>query len=63
MKVKLNPNKRVVSEIKKKLKGNGGFCPCSLINSEDTKCMCKVFRDQVERGEKGFCHCGLWYVE
>lgn len=60
MKVKLNPNKKVVSEIKKKLKENGGFCPCSLINSEDTKCMCKAFRDQVERGEAGECHCGLY---
>lgn len=62
-KVKLNSNEKIVSEIQQKLKENSGYCPCSLVNSEDTKCMCKAFRDQVERGEKGFCHCGLWYVE
>lgn len=63
MKIKLNPDKKKVSEIKKKLKTNGGFCPCSLINSDDTKCMCKAFRDQVARGEAGECLCGLYIAE
>ena len=60
MKVIINPDEEYVSEIKKMLKSNGGYCPCQLTRSKDTKCKCKSFRDQVERGEAGACHCGLW---
>lgn len=56
MKVKINDNKELVNEIRTKLKENNGYCPCSLIKSEDTKCMCKEFRNQ----ELGECHCGLY---
>lgn len=27
------------------VKSNDGYCPCSLIKNEDTKCMCKEFRE------------------
>ena len=50
----------MVTEIKKKLKENGGYCPCRLTKNEDTKCPCKEFREQTETGE---CHCGLYYKE
>lgn len=56
MKVKINDNKELVNEIRTKLKENNGYCPCCLIKSEDTKCMCKEFRNQ----ELGECHCGLY---
>jgi ferredoxin-thioredoxin reductase catalytic subunit len=56
MKVKINDNKELVNEIRTKLKENNDYCPCSLIKSEDTKCMCKEFRNQ----ELGECHCGLY---
>lgn len=56
MKVKINDNKELVNEIRTKLKENNDYCPCSLIKSEDTKCMCKEFRNQ----ESGECHCGLY---
>ena len=54
--IKLNTNKELVDDIKSKLKLNNGYCPCSIIKSEDTKCMCKEFREQ----EYGECHCGLY---
>lgn len=63
MEIKLNPDKEFVQEIRKQLKANSGYCPCSLVKSEDTKCRCKEFRQQIERGEAGYCHCGLWYAE
>lgn len=63
MKVKINPDKDYVEEIKHKLKNNSGYCPCRLTKTEDTKCMCKEFKEQVQRGEKGYCHCGLYYFE
>ena len=45
MQIKLNNNKELVKEIRKKIKENGGYCPCSLIKNEDTKGMCKEFRE------------------
>ena len=57
--IKLNPNKAVVEEIKTKLKANDGYCPCRITKSQDTKCMCKEFREQTS----GECHCGLYIKE
>ena len=54
--IKLNPNKAVVEEIKTKLKANDGYCTCRITKSQDTKCMCKEFREQTS----GECHCGLY---
>ena len=54
--IKLNDDELLVKEIKIKLKENSGFCPCRLVKNEDTKCMCKEFREQ----ESGECHCGLY---
>lgn len=63
MKVTTNPDKEFVKEIKAQLKANNGYCPCSLIKNKDTKCMCKEFRDMIERKESGTCHCGLYVCE
>lgn len=63
MVIKQNPDKEYATEIKRKLKENGGYCPCSLVKTEDTKCRCKEFRQQIKRNEAGYCHCGLWYAE
>lgn len=57
MKIVLNPDAAVVKEIRDGLKRTGGYCPCRVVKSEDTKCMCKEFREQTEEGE---CHCGLY---
>lgn len=54
--ISLNSDTIIVSEIKEKLKENDGYCPCSLVKTPDTKCMCKEFRLQ----ESGMCHCGLY---
>ncbi len=62
MEIKLNPNKEIVDIIKKGLKEKNGYCPCKIEISEDTKCMCKEFRDQIaDENFEGFCHCMLYY--
>lgn len=61
--VKLNPDTELVTEIKKKLKENNGYCPCRISKTPDTKCMCKEFRDMIKSGESGMCHCGLYVIE
>lgn len=54
--IKLNPDKEVVKEVRKALMENNGYCPCVIEQTEDTKCMCKEFREM----ESGECHCGLY---
>ena len=62
IKVTTNPDKEFVKEFREKLKDNDGYCPCRITKNENTKCMCKEFREQIERGEEGHCHCGLYLV-
>lgn len=42
---------------------NCDYCPCRISKTPDTKCKCKEFRDMIERGETGMCHCGLFIAE
>lgn len=64
MAVKLNPDKEVVARIKEGLKKKDGYCPCRLQKTEEYKCICKEFREQIADPEfEGFCHCLLYYKE
>lgn len=36
---------------------NDGYCPCAIERNEDTKCICKEFREQESEGP---CHCGRY---
>lgn len=56
MRITVNSDKELVESIRKKLKENGGYCPCRVVKNTDTKCMCKEFLNQ----EYGECHCGLY---
>lgn len=60
----LNPDPEVVQTVRQGLKEKDGYCPCRLERSEDTKCMCKEFREQIDDPDfEGFCHCYLYYKE
>ena len=62
MEIKLNEDKEIVKVIQDGLKRNGGYCPCKIEKSRDTKCMCKEFREQIEDPNfEGYCHCMLYY--
>lgn len=63
MVIRQNPDKEFAKEILKQLKENNGYCPCRIEKTTESKCKCKEFRDMVERGETGFCHCGLFIAE
>lgn len=64
MKVRLNEDKEVVKAILEGLKKKGGYCPCRLEKTEDNKCKCKEFRDQIaDPNFEGYCHCMLFYKE
>jgi len=64
MGVVLNPDQSVVDLVRKGLKETGGYCPCKIERSEDTRCVCKEFRENIADPEfSGFCHCLLYYKE
>ena len=64
MAVRLNENEEVVKTIKEGLKAKGGYCPCRLERTEDNKCMCREFREQIaDEDYEGYCHCLLYYKE
>lgn len=64
MSVRLNEDAEIVKTIREGLKKRGGYCPCRLETNEDTKCMCKEFRDQIaDPNFEGYCHCMLYYKD
>ena len=40
-KFRLNDNEEIVQTIREGLKRTGGYCPCRLDRTDDTKCICK----------------------
>ena len=61
MVVSISDNPDIVFSIRASIKDNDGYCPCQTDKNEDTKCMCKDFRDKLEDPEfEGECFCGLY---
>lgn len=62
MKISLNEDANIVKMIQEGLRKKDGYCPCRLQKTEDNKCMCKEFREQIADPEfEGYCHCRLYY--
>ena len=62
MRIELNKNQKVVDMIREGLKKKELHCPCRREMTEDTICMCKEFRDQInDPNFEGYCHCMLYY--
>ena len=63
-KVRLNEDEAVVATIREGLKRTGGYCPCRLQHTEENRCICQEFRQQIDDPEfEGYCHCRLYYKE
>ncbi len=64
MKIRFNEDEEIVKNIKEGLKRTGGYCPCKLSRTEENKCMCLEFREQIKDPDfEGYCHCLLYYKE
>lgn len=62
MAIRFNEDKEIVARVKEGLKAKGGYCPCRLQKTEDNKCICKEFREQIaDPNFEGYCHCLLYY--
>ena len=60
MKITVNQDEAVVKTVREGLKRTVGYCPCRLEQTEDTKCMCKEFKEQIaDPNFEGFCLCWI----
>ena len=59
MKYTVNNNAEEVMTILQAVAENDGYCPCAIEKSDDTRCMCKSFREEIPANE--YCHCGLYF--
>lgn len=60
--IKLSDDKELIEEVDKQLDRNyllygKRYCPCAIIQDDDSVCMCKDFRDRTEPGS---CNCGKY---
>jgi ferredoxin-thioredoxin reductase catalytic subunit len=53
----LNPDIEKRKEVAQKVLANDKYCPCMIVQNEDTKCPCK------DKREKDICICGLYIKE
>lgn len=61
-----NEEPELVSEILEQIKINGGYCPCKVIHNNDTKCMCKEFKEilnSIDKPIDNTCACGLYKIK
>ena len=64
MKIRYNEDPAIVAMIKEGLEKKDGYCPCRTERTEDYKCMCREFREQIKDPDyEGYCHCLLYYKE
>ena len=64
MKIRLNEDTELVASIREGLARTGGYCPCRIKRSEENRCICQEFRDQIADPDfEGFCHCLLYYKQ
>ncbi len=62
--IRLNENAEVVETIREGLAKSGGYCPCRKEKTEENKCICQEFRQQLDDPDfEGYCHCMLYYKE
>ncbi len=64
MSIRLNEDEAFVRDMRAALKAKGGYCPCRLEKTEDNRCICREFREQMQDPDfHGYCHCRLYYKE
>ncbi len=64
MSIRLNEDAAFVEKMRAALEKKEGYCPCRLEKTEDNRCICREFREQMQDPDfHGYCHCRLYYKE
>lgn len=64
MKILLNEDKSIVNTVRQGLVNTGGYCPCMLVKSKATKCMCEDFKNKIADPDfEGYCNCLMYYKQ
>ena len=61
-KIVLGDDKALIAEVNRQLQETRGYCPCSLIWDDSTKCVCQTFRESLAKGEETECACGKYKI-
>ena len=61
-KIVLGDDKALIAEVNRQLQETRGYCPCSLVWDESTKCICSAFRESLTREEEVECNCGKYKI-
>lgn len=60
MTIKVNGDKKFADDLRRRIKENDGYCLCAIERTNDTKCMCKDFLENID---SGYCNCGLYWKQ
>ena len=61
-KIVLGDDKALIAEVNRQLQETRGYCPCSLIWDDSTKCICQAFRNALANGKEMECGCGKYRI-
>lgn len=62
MAIRLNEDKELVAQMPRGASPPRGLLPVQARKTEDNKCICKEFREQMKDPNfEGYCHCMLYY--
>jgi hypothetical protein len=61
-KIVLNDDLSLVAEVNRQLQETRGYCPCALEWTDDTRCVCKSFKESLINGEITECACGKYKI-
>ena len=61
-KIVLSEDKTLVAEVNRQLQETKGYCPCALEWNDDTRCVCKSFKESLAKGEECECNCGKYQI-
>lgn len=62
--IKQTEDRELLDEIKRQLKENDNYCPCSLTKTDEDKCMCSSVRNIISDNIPGTyeCNCGRYII-
>ena len=61
-KIVLGDDLELIAEVNRQLQETRGYCPCSLVWDDSTKCICATFKESLANEEEVECNCGKYKI-